>query len=105
MKRLRCIRALMPGGDLNVRMGEQTFGDMRCHFVDEYFFSVFTFPVLTGERMTALKEPYTVVLTETAAQTVFGIHDGDYSPVIGKTFQWGPDPHPYTIKVFVRMFQ
>jgi putative ABC transport system permease protein len=89
---------LMPAGDLNARIGEQTFADMPCLFVDEHFLSLFTFPVLAGDRATALKDPYTIVLTETAAKTIFGVKDGDYSSVIGKTFLWGLDATPYTVK-------
>jgi putative ABC transport system permease protein len=89
---------LMPGGDVNARINDETFGDMPSHFVDEHFLSVFTFPVIAGDRKTALKEPYSVVLTEKATKTIFGIKDDDYSSVLGKTFQFGRDQTPYTIK-------
>ncbi|RDB07630.1 ABC transporter permease [Runella aurantiaca] len=35
-------------------------------------FKVFTFPMLEGNPHTALKEPYSIVLTETAARKLFG---------------------------------
>ncbi|MFZ6009244.1 MAG: ABC transporter permease, partial [Bacteroidota bacterium] len=36
------------------------------------FFKLFSFPLLTGDAKTALKEPYSIVLTESAATKVFG---------------------------------
>lgn len=41
-------------------------------WADESFFDVFTFPLLRGSRATALKEPYSIVLTETTAHKLFG---------------------------------
>jgi putative ABC transport system permease protein len=51
-------------------------------FVDPVFFSVFTFPLLTGDPGTALKDPHSIVLTRSRAVQLFGKAD-----VIGKTVQ------------------
>ncbi|HUQ97698.1 MAG TPA: ABC transporter permease, partial [Chitinophagaceae bacterium] len=40
--------------------------------VDSNFFSVFSFPLLAGDPRTALKEPFSVVLSEEAAKKYFG---------------------------------
>jgi putative ABC transport system permease protein len=47
------------------------------HFVeaDSSFFNIFSYRMLRGDPATALTEPYSVVLTETAAQKVFGEED------------------------------
>lgn len=39
------------------------------------FFSLFTFPMISGDPLTALKDPYSLVLTETAARKLFGYID------------------------------
>jgi putative ABC transport system permease protein len=39
---------------------------------DEYFLQVFDFPMLEGDRRTALKEPNTIVITEDLAMRIFG---------------------------------
>jgi putative ABC transport system permease protein len=44
---------------------------------DPAFFEVFDFPLLQGDRKTALKEPFTAVFSETAAKKYFG----DANPV------------------------
>lgn len=41
-------------------------------WADGSFFDVFTFPMLQGDPSTALKEPYSVVLTEESAKKLFG---------------------------------
>lgn len=41
-------------------------------YADESFFKVFTFPMLAGNSGTALKEPYSIVLTEKSAKKLFG---------------------------------
>ncbi len=48
------------------------FNERRFFFVDSTVFEVFTFPFIKGDPQTALREPYTVVLTEAMAQKYFG---------------------------------
>jgi putative ABC transport system permease protein len=42
---------------------------------DEYFLQVFDFPLLEGDRRTALKEPNTIVITEDLAMRIFARRD------------------------------
>ena len=49
-------------------------------YVDSNFFSVFTFPLLSGSAKTALAEPNSIVLTEEMAKKYFGSADA-----MGKT--------------------
>ena len=51
-------------------------------FVDGNFFSLFTFPLLEGNRRSALKDLHSVVLSKEMAKKYFGSTD-----VIGKTIQ------------------
>ncbi|ANI89886.1 antibiotic ABC transporter permease [Arachidicoccus ginsenosidimutans] len=44
----------------------------RLFRVDSNFFSVFTFPLVSGNPATCLKEPYSIVLSEDAAKKHFG---------------------------------
>ena len=41
---------LMPAGELNIKVEDRIFLDDRGHFADEHFLSVFSFPLLAGER-------------------------------------------------------
>jgi len=50
--------------------------------VDSNFLDVFTFPLLKGDKATALHQPYSIVITESAAKNYFG----DADP-LGKTLE------------------
>jgi putative ABC transport system permease protein len=89
---------LMPGGDLNVKINDKNFRGDRCHFADEYFLSVFDYKILAGQRSSLLKEPYTAVLTAHVARKFFDLTGDNYIDIIGKTFYWGLDATPYTVK-------
>ncbi|HVY74741.1 MAG TPA: ABC transporter permease [Puia sp.] len=54
--------------------------------VDSNFFSVFSFPLISGNPKTALKEPRSVVISEDMAKTQFGTLDA-----IGKTILFKND--------------
>jgi putative ABC transport system permease protein len=60
------------GGDATI--GE-TILPVSGLWADESFFNVFTFPLLQGDPATALKEPYSLVLTEQSAKKLIGITD------------------------------
>jgi putative ABC transport system permease protein len=88
---------IMPAGEMDVKVNDRLFRGDNCHFADEHFLSVFDFPLLAGNKITALKEKYQVVLTEHVARKYYEVHNGNYSELVGKTFYWGLDPQPYTV--------
>ena len=45
---------------------------IKGFWADPSLFRIFTFPMLEGNPETALKDPYSIVLTETAAKKLFG---------------------------------
>jgi len=71
-------------GQYLIRYKEKTFFGDRWVWADERFFDVFTFPLVSGDRQTALRDPHSVVLTEAMAQKYFGGEDP-----MGKVIQWG----------------
>lgn len=42
------------------------------HFAGTDFFNVFSFNLITGDKESALKEPFTIVLTQSSAEKLFG---------------------------------
>jgi putative ABC transport system permease protein len=54
---------------------DRKFPEAKLVFADSTMFDVFTFPLTAGDAKNALKEPYSVVLTETAAKRYFGNED------------------------------
>jgi len=66
--------------------------------VDSTFFDVFTLPALAGNTHTALNEPNTVVITESAAKKYFNSTD-----VLGKTIETKDDKAPiYKITAVIK---
>ncbi len=65
-----------------IRFGDKRFYEDvdKTFWADSSFFSFFNFPLAAGDSETALKEPYSIVFTPSAAEKYFG----DENP-IGKT--------------------
>jgi putative ABC transport system permease protein len=88
---------LMPGGTMNLRVEDKIFRGDQFHFADERLLSVFSFKMLAGDRGSALKERYSLVVTESMARKLFEIKDDQFIDIIGKTVYRGLDPEPYKI--------
>ena len=57
------------------RKGDLKFQEDKMAYTDSTFFEVFDFPLLHGNPATALREPLSVVLSETSAKKYFGTAD------------------------------
>ncbi len=68
------VAILRNGFDGDLVFGEKTL-PLSGFWADESLFKVFTFPLLKGDPATALKMPFSVVLTETSARKIFGDQD------------------------------
>jgi putative ABC transport system permease protein len=69
--------------DPAVLYGEKKFYVDRALFADDSFFEIFTYPMTKGDPNTALKDPFSVVITEEIADKYFG----DENP-IGKSLRF-----------------
>lgn len=65
-----------------VKKDELIFQEDHFYFADSSFFKIFTYPLISGNPEKVLKEPYSVVITQSTAKKYFG----DQDPV-GKTFK------------------
>ncbi|MDE2798811.1 MAG: ABC transporter permease [Gemmatimonadota bacterium] len=61
-------------GPGTVSHGNNTF-EVKSLFTDEDFFQLFTFPLIHGDPKTALANPNSIVLTQSAAKKYFGQND------------------------------
>jgi putative ABC transport system permease protein len=55
----------------------------KSYFAGSSFFNIFSYPLISGDPNTALKEVYSAVITETVAKKLFGTTDA-----VGKTFKY-----------------
>ena len=80
-------------GQYEMTYGEKRVFLQRTFFVDTSFLHMFDFPLLQGNRQTVLQKPNSIVLTESAARTLFGAMDP-----VGKTVShFGEDTLLFTV--------
>ncbi len=86
-----------PFGGMIITCNNKKFGEQQVIAVDNSFLSMFSYPFIAGDIKTALKEPFTVILTQTSANKYFDIRDNNYTSLIGKLVTMGTDSMPYKI--------
>jgi putative ABC transport system permease protein len=55
-----------------VTKGDVKFQEKKCLLTDSTLFNVFDFPLIAGDKKTALKEPMSIVISQTTAKKYFG---------------------------------
>ncbi len=60
------------GGSQLLSAGDKKFYDNHMVYADTNFFRIFTFNMIYGDPVEALKEPYSVILTKSVAHKYFG---------------------------------
>ena len=73
---VQSITRIIPA-DVLVVKGDIKFQEENALWADSSFFSIFDFPLQFGDPKTALVEPNSIVISETAARKYFG----DANPV------------------------
>ncbi len=66
---------LYPQGITAIHYGDKIFNEPDVYCADENFFDVFTQKMVIGNPKTALKEPFSIILSEEAAKKYFGNED------------------------------
>jgi len=61
--------------ELTITHNNKTFVENKFVYVDDGVFQMFSFKLLSGDPETALKDPFTVVITKDVAQKYFGSED------------------------------
>jgi putative ABC transport system permease protein len=81
------------GGNLDVKQGTE-IKSQDVFYADTSFFNVFSFPLISGNPLTALQKPNSVVITEDIAMKYFGT-----TRALGKTIQFKKEDkfEPYEI--------
>ncbi len=62
----------------------------KVFYAGSSFFSIFTYPLLSGDKTTALQEPFTVAVSETTARKLFGTTNVTGALIVNRN-------HNYTI--------
>ena len=81
-----------PWGETTIRYGEHSFTEKDFMEADSSFFNFFSIPLLRGDAAKVLSEPRTLVLSETAAERIFGREDP-----VNKMLKIGTDTALYRV--------
>src|SRR5688572_15168929 len=65
------VRIFPIDGTMAVKHRDRVFNEKNILFADQSIFNVFTFPMTDGDSSTALKDPYSVVITESTSRKYF----------------------------------
>ena len=76
---------------LLARRNDIAYYEPDSYIADSTVFDVFSFPLLSGDKTTALREPFSIVLTESMARKYFGD-----DPPLGQTIQMDYDMYKVT---------
>jgi len=79
-------------GDTLITFGENNFVEERLYFAEHDIFEVFTIPVVKGNPQTSLKDPNSIVLSESMVQKYFGDEDP-----MGKVMKVGSSREDYQV--------
>ena len=72
---IKKMTRLLNSGTTPFKYKEKLINEPNVYFADENLFDVFTLKVLKGNPETALKEPFSVMMTEDVAKKYFGSED------------------------------
>ena len=75
--------------DKPIEHGEELFTEKTVLVADSNFFNFFSFKLLSGDPINVLAEPNSIVLTETAANRIFGYSGPGDNRCIGQSFEFG----------------
>lgn len=62
-------------GEITFRYGNTILEEENGFVADDSYFEIFNYPLKSGEALKALKEPYSIVLTESLSDKLFGSED------------------------------
>lgn len=92
------VRFYQNEGPKFIKKGSEYIRESDVTYADSTLFDVFTLPVITGNPKTALDQPNTVVISETAARKYFGTTDA-----LGKTLEVGlQEKTLYTVTAVIK---
>jgi len=80
-----------------VEYKSKLFNEDRIYYADQDFLEMFTFPLVSGDRETALTEPFSVLLTQEMAEKYFG-NEEPVDQILKIKMWYGDKKYGYKIK-------
>jgi len=89
---------LTAGGKKIIIYNDKKLSEEKVFFVENSFFSMFSFNLITGGEASVLNNPYTVVLSEEFIRRIYDYKGSDFNQFVGKTVKISTDSMPYKIE-------
>lgn len=89
---VKSVVRIVTGDDLLVKRGDTKFLEAKVMWADSSLFQIFDFDLQRGDPQTVLRDPFSVVLSETAARKYFGKSDP-----VGQTLLIGDEGQPMKV--------
>jgi len=89
---------VVPAGERIIIHDDKRLSEEESFYAENSLFSMFSFPLLTGNETSVLKDPFAVILSEDLIKKVFDYHGKDYNQFVGKTIKLSTDSMPYKIE-------
>lgn len=88
---------LFPLGRNLARLEPNVYEIENSYYADTNFLPLFTFPLIVGNPKTALQNEYSVVLSQSEADRLFGSRESGYGELLGQTLFLDQHERPYEI--------
>jgi putative ABC transport system permease protein len=87
-----------PGDKTAITYNDKKLSEKDVLFAENSFFSMFSYPLTAGDVHSVLKEPYSVIVSETLARKIFDYKGGDFNQFLGKVLTIQAGSKPYKIQ-------
>ena len=89
---------VVPSGEMIITYKDKRLAEDSVFYVENSFFSVFSYPLIAGDKRSVFKDPHAVILSEGLARKVFDYRGSDFSQFIGQIVTLQTDSMPYKIE-------
>jgi putative ABC transport system permease protein len=96
-KEVQDFTRVEPLGEVIIQHQDNKLAEEDALAVDPSFLEMFSFPLMAGDQHTALKQPYTAVVSQSLIRKIFHYQGSDFQQFLGKTLILSRDSTPYKI--------
>ena len=89
---------VQPSDERIIIYNDKKLAEKDVLFVENSFFSIFTYPLAAGDASSIFKAPHEVILSEKLARKIFDYKGNDFNQFLGKMLTLQTDTTPFKIQ-------
>ena len=93
---------IAPSGEVILTYNDKKIAEDQIFFADSNFLALFDFPLIAGDKRSVLKDPNTLIISESLAEKIFDYKGDDYNQFIGKAMKFGTDSALYKVEAICK---